>query len=63
MIAHLETILQDLRSCFSRQAAFGVPFFWNDASNPSICLPLCPAWLSGFASRNQLQSGACGRHL
>ena len=41
----------------------GVPFFWNDTSNPSFRLPLCPAWSSVFASRNQLQSGACGRHL
>jgi Flavodoxin len=40
-----------------------VPFFWNDASNPSIRLPLRPAWLSVFASRNQLQPGACGGHL
>ena len=41
----------------------GVPFFWNDTSNPSIHLPLCSAWLSVFASRNQLQSGAYGGYL
>jgi hypothetical protein len=40
-----------------------VPFFWNDTSNPSIRLAWCSAWLSAFASRNQLQSGACGGHL